>query len=118
VDYYAVLGISRDADQAAVRRAFRRLARRYHPDAGEGSSPAQFRAAVEAYETLRDPERRRAYDRSLRPPRMRVPVEPMTAPPLWGYAGRRDLFSELAELERTFDELFRSFESGFPHYRR
>ncbi len=117
MDYYAVLGISKEADQAAVRRAFRKLARRYHPDMGEGSSSDRFREITEAYETLSDPVRRRAYDRSLRP-RMRVPVEPMTAPPMSAYASRRDLFWELAELERTFDELFSSFESGFPRYRR
>jgi curved DNA-binding protein CbpA len=118
VDYYAILGIPMDADQAAVRRAFRRLARRYHPDVGEGSSSDRFRQLSEAYETLRDPQRRRAYDRSLRP-RMRVPVEPMTAQPRRSYsASRDDLFREFAELERTFDELFHSFESGFPRYRR
>jgi curved DNA-binding protein CbpA len=117
VDHYAVLGISKDADQAAVRRAFRKLARRYHPDVGEGSSSDRFREITEAYETLRDPIRRRAYDRSLRP-RMRVPVEPMTAPPVNAYESRRDLFWELAEIERTFDELFSSFDSGFPRYRR
>ncbi len=101
-----------------MRRAFRKLAKRYHPDAGEGSSPARFREIAEAYETLGDPDRRRAYDRSLRP-RMRVPVEPMTARPAGApFTGVRDLFWELAEIERTFDELFHSFESGFPRYRR
>jgi curved DNA-binding protein CbpA len=100
-----------------VRRAFRRLARRYHPDAGRGSSSDRFREVSEAYETLGNPERRRAYDRSLRP-RMRVPVEPMTAPPMWGYPARRDPLQEFAEMERTFEELLRSFESGFPRFRR
>lgn len=61
---YEVLGVSVDADEQEIRSAFRNLARRYHPDAGEGSSPDEFRRVVEAYETLGDPERRRQYDLS------------------------------------------------------
>jgi curved DNA-binding protein CbpA len=107
MDYYAILGVSSQADRAAIRRAFRKLARRYHPDAGEGSSPERFRELVEAYETLMSPERRRAYDRSLRP-RLRVPVEPMTARPYASdYDARRELLREFAEIEREFDALFR-----------
>ena len=66
MDYYVVLGIAEDADEETIRSAFRALARRYHPDVGAGSSPAQFQRAREAYETLVDPERRRQYDCQLR----------------------------------------------------
>ena len=62
MDYYVVLGIAENADEDMIRSAFRALARRYHPDAGAGSSPIEFQRAREAYETLVDPERRRRYD--------------------------------------------------------
>jgi curved DNA-binding protein CbpA len=65
MNYYEVLGVPTDADEEAIRSAFRRLARRYHPDAGEGSSSDRFREITEAYETLMDPARRKDYDRSL-----------------------------------------------------
>ena len=66
MDYYVVLGIAEDADEETIRSAFRALARRYHPDVGAGSSPAQFQRVCEAYETLVDPERRRQYNYQLR----------------------------------------------------
>jgi curved DNA-binding protein CbpA len=66
MDYYVVLGIPEDADEDTIRRAFRALARRYHPDVGAGSSPVEFQLAREAYETLADPQRRRRYDRERR----------------------------------------------------
>ncbi|NWF83362.1 MAG: J domain-containing protein, partial [Bryobacteraceae bacterium] len=48
--HYAVLGVPHDADERSIRSAFRTLVRRYHPDAGEGSSADTFRRLVEAYE--------------------------------------------------------------------
>ena len=71
MNYYVVLGIAEDADSDAIRSAFRALARRYHPDAGAGSSTDEFRRALEAYKTLSDPDRRRLYDRDLRGSRVR-----------------------------------------------
>jgi DnaJ-class molecular chaperone len=65
MNFYVVLGISRDADDEAIRRAYRMLARRYHPDQGVGSSAEKFRQVREAYETLIDPASRRSYDLSL-----------------------------------------------------
>ena len=63
-DYYEVLGVRRDAGQAEVKSAFRRLARELHPDVNDHDPEAEekFKAAAEAYEVLSDPERRRAYD--------------------------------------------------------
>jgi molecular chaperone DnaJ len=63
-DYYEVLGVSRDADAATVKKAFRRLARELHPDvnAHDPDAEAKFKEAAEAYEVLSDDERRRQYD--------------------------------------------------------
>jgi molecular chaperone DnaJ len=63
-DLYRQLGVSPDASAEEVHRAYRRLARRYHPDAGAGSDDARFQEVSRAYEVLRDPERRASYDRS------------------------------------------------------
>jgi Ca-activated chloride channel family protein len=62
-DYYAVLGVPSDADERTIKRAYRQLARRYHPDTGAGEqSPEQFREIQAAYECLIDPVRREAHD--------------------------------------------------------
>lgn len=62
-DYYAALGVPRDADAEAIRKAYRKLARRHHPDVStEPGAEARFKEAAEAYATLKDPERRAAYD--------------------------------------------------------
>jgi molecular chaperone DnaJ len=64
-DYYDVLGVSRDADEATIKKAFRRLARELHPDVNRHDPNAEekFKEAAEAYEVLGDPDRRATYDR-------------------------------------------------------
>jgi molecular chaperone DnaJ len=64
-DYYEVLGVARDASEADVKKAFRRLARELHPDVNRDDPTAEqrFKEAAEAYEVLSDPERRATYDR-------------------------------------------------------
>ena len=64
-DFYQVLGVGRGADEKEIKRAFRRLARKYHPDANPNNKEAErkFKEISEAYETLRDPEKRAQYDR-------------------------------------------------------
>src|SRR4051812_7913790 len=63
-DYYDVLGVSRDADEATIKKSFRRLARELHPDvnAHDPEAEEKFKEAAEAYEVLSDAERRRTYD--------------------------------------------------------
>lgn len=62
-DYYKTLGVSRDADDKAIKAAYRKLARKHHPDVARGKdAPERFREINEAYEVLSDPEKRRRYD--------------------------------------------------------
>ena len=63
-DYYKIMGLKRDASQEDIKRAHRKLARKYHPDISkEPDAEARFVEAGEAYEVLKDPEKRAAYDR-------------------------------------------------------
>ena len=64
MDFYVILGVERTATASDVKRAYRRLARKHHPDINPGDQEAEafFRRVSEAYETLIDPERRQDYD--------------------------------------------------------
>ena len=64
-DYYDLLGVARGADDAAIKAAYRRLAKEHHPDRKNGckESEARFKAINEAYDVLKDPQKRAAYDR-------------------------------------------------------
>lgn len=62
-DYYSIMGVARDASQDEIRRAYRKLARKYHPDVSkEPDAEDRFQEMQEAYEVLKDPEKRAAYD--------------------------------------------------------
>jgi DnaJ-class molecular chaperone len=73
---YAVLHLPEDAEPAAIRHAYRVLARRYHPDAGIGSSAQKFRDVTDAYDVLIDPQRRREHDIDLARSRAHPNVQP------------------------------------------
>ena len=63
-DYYKIMGVAREASQDEIKRAYRKLARKYHPDVSkEKDAEARFKELGEAYEVLKDPEKRTAYDR-------------------------------------------------------
>ncbi|WP_158847840.1 DnaJ C-terminal domain-containing protein [Saccharothrix deserti] len=86
-DFYEALGVSRDAGQDEIQRAYRKLARRYHPDMNsDPGAEARFREISEAYQVLSDPELRRRYD-TFGPDFRQVPegVDPET----WRRAGAR-----------------------------
>src|SRR5438445_13444439 len=64
-DFYAVLEVERNASEDDIKKAYRKLAMRYHPDRNNGSADAEekFKQITEAYDVLRDPQKRAAYDR-------------------------------------------------------
>ena len=63
-DYYKILGVARGADADEIKRAYRKLARKYHPDVSkEANAENRFKDVAEAYEVLKDPDKRAKYDR-------------------------------------------------------
>lgn len=99
-DPYAVLGLSVDADAGAIHGAYRRAVRRTHPDVG--GTAAEFEAVQEAYETLRDPGRRRAFDAARAP---RRPAAPPPPPPPPRPPPLDDVLAESRRLENEAREL-------------
>ncbi|HEY2676740.1 MAG TPA: DnaJ C-terminal domain-containing protein [Steroidobacteraceae bacterium] len=80
-DYYKVMGVARDATEAQIKQAYRKLARKYHPDVSkEKDAEAHFKEVGEAYEVLKSPEKRAAYDQLGRGHR---PGEDFRPPPNW-----------------------------------
>jgi curved DNA-binding protein CbpA len=83
-DYYALLGVPRDATPEEIKRAHRRLALRWHPDKNPGNKQAEerFKEIGEAYRVLSDARRRAEYDRAARQARQ-GPRVPQTSSPAW-----------------------------------
>jgi len=96
-DYYEILGVTREAGEADVKKAFRRLARELHPDVNDHDPAAEekFKEAAEAYEVLSDPERRSIYDR--------YGHEGLTS---GGYAPSFEGFGSFSDIFEQFDTLF------------
>ena len=95
-DYYAVLGVSRDASETEIKKAFRRLSLQYHPDKNIGNeqeSTEKFKEIAEAYTVLSDPKQRRQYD------------NPHKAFHFQGFEG--------AHANMNFDDIFRSMHMNF-----
>ncbi len=95
-DYYEVLGISRDADGEEVKRSYRKLAMKYHPDRNPGDKEAEerFKEAAEAYEVLREREKREIYDR--------FGHEGLEGRGFRGFSGFEDIFSSFGDIFEDF----------------
>jgi curved DNA-binding protein len=114
-DYYKVMGVARDATEAQIKQAYRKLARKYHPDVSkEPDAEARFKDVGEAYEVLRNPEKRAAYDRLGSGPR---PGEDFRPPPDFGsgfeFSGAgRDDGPQGADYSDFFESLFGRARAG------
>jgi curved DNA-binding protein len=111
-DYYQVMGVGRDASADDIKRAYRRLARKYHPDVSkEKDAEDRFKEIGEAYEVLRDPEKRAAYDALG----TRKPGEEFRRPPDWqfDYGAEADPAAHSAFFEELFGGLGRGRHGSF-----
>lgn len=114
-DYYKIMGVGRDANQDEIKRVYRKLARKFHPDVSkEANAEEKFKEVQEAYEVLKDPEKRAAYDQLGTQWRQ---DQQFTPPPDWGrdfeystsFGGREDsgfsdFFSSLFGARSPFRE--------------
>ena len=109
-DYYDILGVKPDAADAAIKSAYRKLARKYHPDVSkEAGAEEKFKSINEAYEALKDPAKRRAYDQ-LRAQGYR-PGQEFHPPPNFGDGEGFD-FSNVGGGEGGFSDFFESLFGG------
>lgn len=113
-DYYEVLGVERTASEDEIKKAFRRLARKHHPDISKAAdAPARMQALNEAYEVLRDKEKRAAYDRVGQGARSGEPFQP---PPGWDsgfeFSGGPGEFGDGADHSAFFEALFGAARRG------
>jgi len=102
MDFYIVLGLARDATLNDIKRAYKRLARKFHPDINPGDrrAAAQFRQIAEAYETLSDPDRRRRYDATG------SHAQPADGPRTYGFEGFDFSVTVTGSDAPTFGDLF------------
>jgi curved DNA-binding protein len=106
-DYYKVMGVPRDATEAQIKQAYRKLARKYHPDVSkEKDAEARFKEVGEAYEVLKSPEKRAAYDQLGQGPTSGQDFRP---PPDWG-AGFE--FSGAGARDSDYSDFFESLFGG------
>ncbi|TVQ38626.1 MAG: J domain-containing protein [Spirochaetaceae bacterium] len=120
-DYYATLGVERSASQEQIQSAYRKLARRYHPDVNKKPEAEQkFKEVTEAYEVLKDPEKRRRYDALGSNWQAGEDFRP---PPGWDGFGARQTGTGAGGYEQTFrftgsdgGEPFDFFSGGFSDF--
>jgi len=101
-DYYDILGVNKDASEEEIKRAFRKMALKYHPDRNPGNKEAErkFKEAAEAYEVLSDPEKRQLYDR--------YGHEGLRGANVRGFSTFEDIFEAFGDIlgSSAFDEFF------------
>src|ERR671918_1219337 len=104
-DYYEVLGVNKDAAEDDIKKAYRKLAMKYHPDRNPDNPKAEehFKEAKEAYEVLSDPQKRAAYDQFGH-----AGVDPQSGAGAGGMGGFGDIFSDI------FGEIFGGGRGGPP----
>jgi curved DNA-binding protein len=120
-DYYKIIGVARDASADAIKRAYRRAARKYHPDVSkENNAEAHFKEVQEAYEVLKDADKRAAYDQLGSNWRQ---GQQFTPPPDWGnnfnFSGSSGSFGRGGD-DPGFSDFFASLfgaRGGFPPQR-
>ncbi len=78
--HYDLLGVAASATGAEIRRRFRELVKKYHPDVTPGVEGKKFRQIMEAYRTLSNPRTRKIYDRELKKPKEELVPPPVTPP--------------------------------------
>ncbi len=106
-DLYRILGVTRQAQPAEIKRAYRRIAFNVHPDVGERPDPEHFREVHEAYEILSNPDRRRSYD-------VQIPItsRPPVAEPLRSKAPitvMEDFLTVRPSIEEVLDHIRQNF---------
>ncbi|MBF0396626.1 MAG: molecular chaperone DnaJ [Desulfobacterales bacterium] len=101
-DYYEILGVAKDANETEIKASYRKLALKYHPDKNPGDNEAEekFKEAAEAYEVLRDSQKRKIYDR--------YGHQGLEGSGFSGFGGFEDIFSTFGDI---FEEFF-GFSSG------
>ncbi len=119
-DYYKIMGVSKDASQQEIKRAYRKLARKYHPDVSkEKDAEERFKEVGEAYEVLKDPEKRTAYDQLGA--NWKAGQQGFQPPPDWdaGFEFHGDTFTGGTAGAEGFSDFFESLfghaGGGFQH---
>jgi curved DNA-binding protein len=113
-DYYQIMGVARDASADDIKRAYRKLARKYHPDVSkEKDAEERFKEIGEAYEVLRDPEKRAAYDALG----TRRPGEEFRPPPDWHFDYGAESGAESGAHSDFFEQLFGGLGRGRGSFR-
>jgi len=113
-DYYSILGVKRDASEPEIKRAYRRLARKYHPDVNpdDRSAEAKFKEINEAYEVLSDKEKRQKYDQFG--DQWQYARAGARQTPSWDFrqGGAQSFHFEEGDLDSLFGDLLQGFRAG------
>lgn len=117
-DYYKIIGIDRKATQTEIKRAYRKLARKFHPDVSkESNADEKFKELGEAYEVLKDPEKREAYDQLGE--NWKAGQQGFKPPPEWqdnfDFGGRGYAQDSTQDYSSFFEDLFGGVQGGGFH---